>query len=76
MGCCALQESYRLLSPLNLVAVCFLPSLETSRSVTVFPEVGTKSALSAGPGCWGNKWMDGWHKESPLDNIPSPTSIS
>lgn len=46
MGCCAPQESYRLLSPLNLVAVCFLPSLETTRSVIVFPGVRIKSALS------------------------------
>ena len=46
MGCCAPQESYRLLSPLNLVALCFLPFLETSRSVSVFPGVRIKSTLS------------------------------
>lgn len=69
MGCCALQESYRLLSPLNLVAVCFLPSLETSRSVIVFPGLGTKSALSAGPGCWGDGRTDGTKK------VPWTTSL-
>lgn len=46
MGCRAPQDSCCLLSPLNLLLVCFSPFLKTSRAVTTFSGVRIKSALS------------------------------